>query len=455
MNKKIVSTLLLYFLALQTNAQCWKDISVGLNHSKALKTDGTLWSWGGNFFGQLGNGTIDSFGTKIPIKIGINADWKIISSGSSHTIALKNDGSLWAWGDNGNGQLGDNSYTDRLTPTQIGSSTDWTNISAYRLSTLALKDDGSLWAWGDNFSGQLGDDTNIGKNMPIQIGFDTDWKTLSNGFSDHVMVLKNNGTLWGWGSNSYGQLGDGSNDDRYSPIQIGSSSNWKIVSTGMFHTVALKNDGSLWAWGDNGNGQLGNGTGLSKNSPTQIGTDKDWKNISAGGQFNLAIKNDGSLWAWGTNNFGELGDGTNTKRFTPVRIGIDTDWVSIDTSNNNSFAIKQNNSLWSWGANGNGMMGDGTTISKNSPTLVSCSGSLATTDVVSSSVKIYPNPAKEYFSINSKKINNVQLYSLDGKLVKEYSVSEKYPVNGLAKGIYTIKVQLENGKVISEKIIKE
>lgn len=149
-----------------------------------------------------------------------------------------------------------------------------------------------------------------------------------------------------------------------------------------------------------------------------------------------------------------MGNGTTDAKNIPTRIGTDNDWISVENGYKISFAIKSDHSLWAWGINSVGQLGDGTTVNKNIPTQISCSGSLATSDVVFSSVKIYPNPTKDYFSINNKKINNVQLYSQDGKLV-EYSVSEKYPVNGLAKGIYILKIQLENGKTISEKIIKE
>lgn len=455
MNKKIVNTLLLSFLTVQTSAQCWKEVSSGLVHTKAIKMDGSLWSWGSNIFGQQGNGSNNNVNITIPTRIGNDIDWKRVSAGDIFTTALKNDGSLWAWGANAGGELGDGNDVGKNVPTRIGMSTDWKINYSHRRFTTALKNNGTLWIWGGNFSGQLGDGTNIDQNTPTQVGSDTDWKTVAPGMSDHVMVIKNDGSLWGWGWNSDGQLGDGTIEDKNLPLQIGSDTDWKSVFTGMLHTMAIKNDGSLWGWGDNSSGELGDGTFERKVVPTKIGSDKDWKIIFAGEQYTLAIKNDGSLWSWGQNLYGELGNGTTDAKNIPTRIGTDNDWIGVENGYHISFAIKSDHSLWAWGNNFAGQLGDGTTVNKNIPTQISCSGSLATSDVVSSSVKIYPNPTKDYFSINSKKINNVQLYSHDGKLVKEYSVSEKYPVNGLAKGIYVIKIQLENGKTISEKIIKE
>jgi len=341
----------------------YKTISAGQNHTIALKTDGSLWAWGDNNYGQLGDGTNTSSST--PIQIGVETGWLAISAGVDYTIGLKTDGSLWAWGQNGYGRLGDGTNTSRNTPVQIGIETDWAEISADLVHTIALKTDGSLWAWGNNSSGQLGDGTNTNRNTPVQIGVETDWLTISVCF-DHTIGLKTDGSLWAWGNNGYGQLGDGTNTSRNTPVQIGIETDWSAISAGTYYTMALKADGSLWAWGQNGSGELGDGTNTDRNTPVQIGIETDWSAISTGWFHTIALKTDGSLWAWGDNGSGQLGDGTNTNRNTPVQIGVETDWSAI-SGNFSTIALKTNGSLWAWGENGSGQLGDGTNTNRRSP----------------------------------------------------------------------------------------
>ena len=184
--------------------------------------------------------------------------------------------------------------------------------------SIGLKSDGTLWAWGDNTFGLLGNGTNTDTNTPVQIGTDTNWMAISGGFG-HTIALKSDGTLWAWGRNDEGQLGDGSSTDRNTPVQIGTATNWTAISAGSQHTIALKSDGSLWAWGYNDDGQLGDGSSTDRNTPVQIGADTNWTAISAGGYHTIALKSDGTLWAWGYNNEGQLGNGTNTDTNTPAR----------------------------------------------------------------------------------------------------------------------------------------
>jgi len=340
------------------------QIAAGDAHNIALKADGSLWAWGNNSYGQLGDGSTVSKIT--PVQIGTAKDWKSIVAGGWQTLALKIDGSLWAWGNNNSGQLGDGSTVNKNTPVQIGTAKDWKIIAAGYNHTIALKADGSLWAWGNNNSGQLGDGSTVNKNSPLLIGSEKDWITITAG-SDHTIALKADGSLWAWGANSYGQLGDGSNISKITPVQIGTAKYWKTTLAGFSHTVALNIDGSLWAWGNNNSGQLGDGSMVNKNTPMRIGTAKDWKSIASGVNYNVALKADGSLWAWGANSYGQLGDGSTVNKNSPIQIGTTKDWKTIAAGSSHSIALKSDGSLRVWGSNGSGQLGDGSMVNKNTP----------------------------------------------------------------------------------------
>ena len=349
-------------------------IATGGAYTINLKNDGSLWAWGFNDYGQLGGGTVVD--RLSPVQIGTDTNWAKIAAaqGGYHTLALKSDGTLWAWGRNDEGELGDGTYVDRRSPVQIGSDTDWAKISAGAYHTMALKNDGTLWAWGSNDYGQLGDGTYVDRRSPVQVGSDTDWtKIAAGGF--HTMALKNDGSLWAWGRNDYGQLGDGTYVDRRSPVQIGSDTDWTKISADGFHTMALKSGGTLWAWGANDYGQLGDGTFVDRRSPVQIGSDTDWAKISAGGFHTIAVKSGGTLWAWGRNDYGELGDGTFVDRRSPVQIGSDTNWYQIATGYLYTMALKNDNTLWAWGSNDYGQLGDGTFVNRWSPVQIGADSS--------------------------------------------------------------------------------
>ncbi|MCL2026082.1 MAG: hypothetical protein FWG92_04675, partial [Leptospirales bacterium] len=296
-------------------------ISAGTWHTAAIKNDGTLWTWGHNEWGQLGDGT--TIQCSVPVQENTKAnDWKTVYAGVSHTAAIKNDGTLWTWGGNYFGQLGDETTTHRNIPVQENTkANNWKEVCAGYQYTAAIKDDGTLWTWGYNNFGQLGDGTTKRRNIPVQENTKANnWKAVSARYQ-YTAAIKDNGTLWAWGNNEYGQLGNGTTKRQNIHIQENTKANdWKEVCAGAYHTTAIKNDGTLWAWGHNSSGQLGDGTTTQRNIPVQENTKtNDWKKVCAGAYHTAAIKNDGTLWVWGHNLNNQLGDGTTTHQNIPVQ----------------------------------------------------------------------------------------------------------------------------------------
>ena len=345
-------------------SQASPTFAAGGAHSLAIEADGSLWAWGWNGVGQLGDGTTaDRYS---PTRVGMGTSWIAVAAGGEHSLAIKSDGSLWAWGDDEYGQLGDGSNADRDVPVRVGTGTKWVTVAAGWYSSLAIKSDGSLWTWGRNDKGQLGDGTTTDRDVPTRIGTDTDWVAIAAG-GHHSLALKSDGSLWAWGGNEKGELGDGTTTDQHAPIRIGTATGWVAIATGMQHSVALKANGSLWAWGDNEKGQLGDGTTTEQHAPTRIGTENDWVAVSAGAVDSLALKSDGSLWAWGFNQYGQLGDGSTADRYAPTRVATPKGWVAVAGGAYHCLAEKSGGTLWAWGDNPKGALGDGTTTERDAP----------------------------------------------------------------------------------------
>ena len=262
---------------------------------------GGLWLWGRNANGELGNRTNVNYSSPIQTVSG-GTNWKEISLGYFHSVGIKDDGTLWSWGINADGSIGDGTAVSKSSPVQtVSGGADWRKISTGFEFTTAIKNDGTLWAWGYNYVGSLGDGTNLQRSSPVQSASkNTDWKTVSSGYR-HSAALTLGGALWLWGSNNCGQLGDGTKIDKSSPVQVMTGgSNWKQVSAGGNVTAGIKNDGTLWLWGQGDIHQIGDSYDTSRVSPVQTfvgGT--DWRQVSIGGNRSTAIKTDGTLWTWG------------------------------------------------------------------------------------------------------------------------------------------------------------
>jgi len=328
----------------------------------------TLRGMGSNAQGQLAvYNTLGAYSS--PVQVGGGA-FNTASSIAAlyHTMSIKTDGTLWAWGQGSQGALGLGTVSNRSSPSQVGALTSWATVSVGYLFNLTTKTDGSLWAWGYNNYGQLGDGTVVDKSSPIQIGALTTWSKVAAGYA-HSLALKTDGTLWAWGRNDYGQLGLGDTTDYSSPVQVGALTNWASISAGDSTSLAVKTDGTLWGWGLGTSGQLGDGTATSKSSPIQIGALTTWSSVASGNRSSFAIKTDGTLWSWGAGTSGVLGSGATASRSSPVQVGALTTWASVYTSqaSANAGGLTTGNALWVWGANGSGQLGDGTTVDKSSP----------------------------------------------------------------------------------------
>ena len=331
---------------------------------------GTLWTWGRNNYGQLGDNTATHRSSPVQT-IASGTNWKQVVGGYYHTVAIKTDGTLWTWGQNTTGQLGDNSITHRSSPIQtIAGGTNWKSVAGGLYHTAAIKTDGTLWLWGYNAYGQLGDNSITPKSSPVQtISGGTNWKSVAGG-AFHTAAIKTDGTLWTWGLNTNGQLGVNSITPKSSPVQtVAGGTNWKSVAGGYAHTAAIKTDGTLWTWGYNAYGNLGDNTTINKSSPVQtVAGGTNWKLVAGGGYHTAAIKTDGTLWTWGRNTYGQLGDNSITHRSSPIQtIAGGTNWKSVAGGLYHTAAIKTDGTLWLWGYNAYGQLGDNTVVTKSSP----------------------------------------------------------------------------------------
>jgi len=336
-----------------------RAVSSGEAHTLVITKDGSLWAWGRNDDGRVGNGRTES--CLNPVRIGVDNDWYSVSAGSRFSIALKLDGSLWAWGNNSVNELGDNTKINLHNPTRIGKDNDWVFISAGDFFTMAIKRDGSLWGWGGRE-----------RSVPIRLDKDNDWSFASAGCS-HSLAIKTDGSLWVLGE-PLGMSEEGWNFSlNFTAFtKVGTDTDWAIAAAGIDgSSIAIKTNGTLWAWGRILFELFGDNE--YKIGPCQISDDTNWKFVSSPNYCNsMAVKTDGSLWAWGrlgSELYDDWGEPVTLMKFgnTLGRIWNNTIWSSVYTNEQYVVAVAPDGSLWACGTNNEGQLGDGSTVNKIVP----------------------------------------------------------------------------------------
>lgn len=315
----------------------WSAASAGTAHATGLRADGTLWAWGANPQGQLGDGT--NVGQRSPLQIAPGDRFKVVAAGGTFTAAIRSDETLWGFGSL-HGQLSD--------------APGFTQLAAGHGHLLALKSDGSLWSIGANEHGQLGDGTTASRTTLARVGADT-FTAIAAG-ARHSLAVRTDGTLWAFGANDEGQLG-AMVANATAPVQVDATTTWRTVSAGHGHSLAIRTDGTLWAWGRNDRAQLGLDTTTTMRAPTRVGMLTGWDAIAAGVTHSAGLRRPGVLYTWGSNAEGELGDGTFTQRTSPQPLGTASDWVAVSAGESFTLGVRTDTSVFAWGRERDGQLG--------------------------------------------------------------------------------------------------
>jgi alpha-tubulin suppressor-like RCC1 family protein len=336
--------------------------AVGTVHTVVLKEDGTVWTSGDNSSGQLGDGTTTS--RLLPVQALGLTQATAVASGWAHSVALKADGTVWAWGRNLWGELGDGTTTGRATPGQVQGLTHVTAIAAGQGHTVALKDDGTVWSWGLNQAGALGDGTLTNRATPVQVQGLTQIIEIAVG-DEHNAALKADGTVWTWGRNDWGQIGNGTVRVLHpAPVQVPGLTQVTAIAAGSYYILAARADGTVWSWGGNNEGQLGDGTTETRTMPVQVQNLTQVFALSASGNHAVALKQDGTVWDWGYNIAGPP-----SVRTLPVQVPGLSQVTGLAAGSNatHSIVLKGDGTAWAWGWNNNGQFGDGTVTRHSTP----------------------------------------------------------------------------------------
>ncbi len=388
----------------------------GARGTVVMKSDGTVWTWGGNIGGKLGIGQDATATNRIPVPVEVHGPGnvgffnpaKIIMGGEVHNVAVRANGTVWAWGANMNtlGLLGNGTTNDASVPTQVSGLHDVVALGGRDYHTLAVESNGTVWAWGWNSTGALGDSTTNATLVPVQVVGLTNPAIVSAGYHFSVALMPD-GTVYQWG---IGRVIGSS----YTPQLIPDFSNVVALSCGWDHALALKSDGAVWAWGKNDLGQVGDGSTSNRSSPVQVTGLSNIVAVSGGDAHSSALGADGTVWKWGKNDVGELGNGTTNATANPVPLRILTDNYGSGFSNvvmmaardYHNIAVKADGSVWQWGANDQGQCGDNTLVDRWRPIRVNGLGprvplslNLRPSGQQGQVNLIWPSATGEYFTI--------------------------------------------------------
>ena len=330
-----------------------------------------LYAWGRGQVAGFGNaqglGSTGNYSS--PKQVGSLTTWSIVSANgynnNSSSAAIKTDGTLWTWGTNNNGQLGFGNTTNYYSPKQVGALTTWSVVSMGVFQFAAITTSGRLWVCGRNNFGQLGLGNITDYSSPKQVGALTNWASVNTNYKS-VLAVKTDGTLWAWGYGAVGgQLGLGNLTNYSSPKQVGALTAWSSAKLGWYHAIANKTDGTIWSWGYGSSGRTGLNTVSNYSSPKQIGALTNWSTVAVATGSSGAIKTDGTLWTWG---YGvTTGVGTTSAKSSPVQVGALTTWTQLNFSKNGARATQSNGTLWTWGTNTNGQLGINNLTNYSSP----------------------------------------------------------------------------------------
>lgn len=435
----------------QVAAQCWTTVSAGYSQIIAIADDGSMWAWGLNRYGELGTG--NTINSSVPIQVGTDNDWVAISAGQgpqSFNLAQKADGTLWSWGRNSKGQLGDGTNIDKSSPVQIGSENDWISFSAGYGHALAVRANGTCWSWGGSNLFALGNTVGYGgsfdRNLPAQVGTDTNWLSVSAG-DDYSLAMKTNRTVWGWGSNTGNPLGmvTASGSIQYPTLRnsANNSGNKDILAGGTHSFTTKLSNNLIVAYGSNVYGQSG-GTSCA-GCPIYFA-----KNMECGDDTTGLVKTDGTLWFSGK----RLGYLTPTVSYESsfTQFGNSNNWKMVSVGFSNAAAVNNLGQLFTWGWNNHGTLGNGTVgynLSSESLVLVTCPAQLlATSNFTYETFSVYPNPAtNELFVSNpeNKVIKSMTIVDVSGKVLTTIQDNfQSIDVSQFERGIYILVVEGAN-----------
>lgn len=342
-------------------------LAAGSNHTLAARNDGTVWAWGANASGQLGLG--DATNRTSPTQVTGVSGITTVAAGGAHSLAAGADGAVWSWGANGSGQLGDGSQTARNVPTRVQNLLSPVSLAGGGSHSLALAANGTVWAWGSNASGQLGDGTQTNRSLPAKVPGLTGVVAIAAG-ANHSLAVKSDGTVWAWGANASSQLGNGNTTMQKSPVQVSALTGAVSVAAGAAHSLALKADGTAWGWGANASGQIGNGSTKTASTPAQVSSFTTGKWIAAGENHSVAIKADGTVWAWGANASGQIGNGSTRNATRPAQVTGLTSATAVAAGAAHTVAARTDNTLRAWGSDASGQLGNGANPGSTTPVTV-------------------------------------------------------------------------------------